>query len=59
MIVRNNGDVADYTDENGRQLVIYTTCVDSLRKIVQVREFETNKSYVCGACKNHKYRRIK
>ncbi len=58
-IVRNKGDVADYTDENGNELVICTTCWDNLRKIVQVREYETSKSYICGVCKGYKYRRTK
>lgn len=56
-ITRNKGDVADYTDENGNQLAICTTCWDASRKIVQVRESEKNKTYLCGVCKTYKYKK--
>jgi len=54
-IVRNNGDAADYTDENGNQLVICTNCWDNNRKIIQVQHSGT-RQYFCGVCKQYKYR---
>ena len=54
-IVRNNGDAADYTDENGNQLVICTNCWDNNRKIIQVQHLGYCE-YFCGVCKQHKYK---
>ena len=52
-IVRNNGDAADYTDENGNHLVICTYCWDNNRKIIQVSKCDAD-SYFCGVCKAYK-----
>ena len=50
-IVRNNGDAADYTDENGNSYVICTTCWDNNKKIVQIKEWGSKKEFHCGVCK--------
>ena len=50
-IVRNNGDAADYTDENGNSYVICTNCWDNNRKIVQIKEWGSKKEFHCGVCK--------
>lgn len=55
-IVRNNGDVADYTDENGNTYAICTTCWDNNRKIVQVRSWDGKSEFHCGVCKSLKHK---
>lgn len=52
-IVRNNGDAADYTDENGNSYVICTTCWDNNRKIIQVSKC-VGGDYYCGVCKTYR-----
>ena len=54
-ITRNNGNAADYTDENGNPLVICTTCWDNNRKIIQLSKYDKNE-YFCGVCKKYKYK---
>lgn len=51
IIVRNNGDAADYTDENGNSFVICTTCWDDNKKLVQIKEWGSKTEFHCGVCK--------
>lgn len=48
-ITRTNGNVAEYTDENGKQLKICSVCWDRDKKIVQVEPNYTNH-YNCAIC---------
>jgi hypothetical protein len=48
-ITRTNGNVADYTDENGKLLKICSVCWDRDKKIVQVEPNYTNH-YNCAIC---------
>ena len=52
-IVRNNGDAADYTDENEKSYMICTTCWDNNRKIIQVSKCDGG-DYYCGVCKAYR-----
>lgn len=55
-IVRNNGDAADYTDENGHTYCICTNCWDNNKKIIQVSK-EGSGTFYCGVCKAYKEKR--
>ena len=53
-ITRTNGNVAEYTDENGKQLKICSVCWDRDKKIVQVEHYCTNQ-YKCSVCSKFSY----
>jgi TolA-binding protein len=55
-IARNNGDAADYTDENGNSYVICTTCWDNNRKIVQAKQWGSKIEFHCGVCKAPRFK---